>query len=96
DVSGYDHLTFRTAPNPGYWSNLDFGYQDLVVVLEDLHGDRAEVAAADVGNDVLRFPLAAFDGVDLDGIVAVELAFSRTRHGVIGVSDLNFVAGETG
>jgi hypothetical protein len=114
DVSGYDHLTFRTAPNPGYWSNLDFGYQDLVVVLEDGDGDRAEVAAADVGNDVLRFPLerrrmrghvimnqirfplGAFAGVDLDAIVAVELAFSRTRHGVIGVSDLNFVAGETG
>lgn len=57
DVSGYDYLTFRTVPNPGYSANDGTAYQDLVVVLEDADGTRTEVAAADIGNDVLAYPL---------------------------------------
>ena len=57
NVNGFDYLTFRTVPNPGYNANDGTAYQDLVVVLEDADGTRAEVAAADIGNDVLAYPL---------------------------------------
>jgi hypothetical protein len=56
DVSAFDTFGFRTVPNPGYWANQDIEYQDLVVVLEDGTGARAEVAAADIGNEALRDP----------------------------------------
>ena len=109
DVSSMDFLTFRTAPNVGYEANRGVRYQDLSVVLEDANGSRAEAAAADVGNDVLaypisrrgghvimnsiRFPLSAFGGLNLSSIAAVELAFNRTEQGVINVSDLAFMQG---
>ncbi|HEX6917733.1 MAG TPA: hypothetical protein VF140_06605 [Phycicoccus sp.] len=56
DVSALDYLGFRTVPNPGYLANDGVAYQDLVVVVEDGAGARAEVAAADAGNDALAFP----------------------------------------
>jgi hypothetical protein len=56
DVSAFDTFGFRTVQNPGYWANQDIEYQDLVVVLEDGTGARAEVAAADIGNEALRDP----------------------------------------
>jgi hypothetical protein len=56
DVSAFDTFGFRTVANPGYWTNQEIEYQDLAVVLEDGTGARAEVAAADIGNDALRDP----------------------------------------
>ena len=56
DLTSFDTFGFRTVPNPGYWANQDIEYQDLVVVLEDGTGARAEVAAADIGNEALRDP----------------------------------------
>jgi hypothetical protein len=109
DASSMDFLTFRTTPNVGYDANRGIKFQDLSVILEDANGSRAEVAAADIGNDVLaypisrrgghvilnqiRFPLSAFGGLDLSSIAAVELAFDRTQQGVINVSDLAFMQG---
>jgi hypothetical protein len=57
DVTGMDHLSFRAVTNPGYWWNENYGLQDLSVVIEDGDGDRTSVAAADVGNDALAFPI---------------------------------------
>jgi hypothetical protein len=109
NASSMDFLVFRTAPNVGYDVNRGIQYQDLSVILEDANGSRAEIAAADVGNDVLaypisrrgghvimnqiRFPLSAFGALDLSSIAAVELAFNRTEQGVINVSDLAFMQG---
>jgi hypothetical protein len=42
----------------------------------------------------IRFPLTAFEGIDLTRITDVELQFSRTSRGVINVSDMAFWAGE--
>jgi hypothetical protein len=57
DVSGFDHLVFRTVPNPGYLTNEGIDYQDFDVVLEDTTGARSAVGASDVGNDVLANPV---------------------------------------
>jgi hypothetical protein len=57
DVSGLDYLVFRTVPNPGYETSFGIDIQDFDLVLEDTTGARSTVAASDVGNDVLAFPL---------------------------------------
>ena len=57
DVSSMDFLVFRTTQNIGYETNRGIKFQDLSVVLEDAHGTRTAVAAADVGNDVLAYPI---------------------------------------
>jgi hypothetical protein len=57
DVSSLDAFQFRAAPNPGYWANYGITDQDLVVVLEDGSGSRAEVLASDVGSEALAYPL---------------------------------------
>ncbi len=57
DVSDFDVFQFRAATNPGYWINYWADPQDLVVVLEDGDGFRAELAASDIGNDALAFPI---------------------------------------
>jgi hypothetical protein len=41
----------------------------------------------------VRFPLAAFAGVDLTDIRAVEISFDRTSAGVIDVADALFARG---
>jgi hypothetical protein len=41
----------------------------------------------------LRFPLKRFSGVDMTDIRAVTMKFSRTRHGVINVTDVVFSRG---
>jgi hypothetical protein len=58
DVRDYDWFSFRAVPNPSYDANLGIELQDLVVIVEDGDGDTAAVAAADVGNDALRFPVS--------------------------------------
>ncbi len=57
DVSSYDVLTFRTMMNPGYNANYGTDFQDFDIVLEDINGAHASLAAADVGNDVLGMQL---------------------------------------
>jgi hypothetical protein len=57
DVSRFDALQFRGALNPGYdWANSGVAYQDLSVVLVDGSGNRASVAASEVGNAALGYP----------------------------------------
>jgi hypothetical protein len=55
-VRRFDALQFRTSINPDYDVNQAFQFQDLSVVLVDGSGDRASVAASDVGNDALAYP----------------------------------------
>jgi hypothetical protein len=110
DVSRFDALQLRVAVNPAYPATEFQRAQDFVVALVDREGARAEVAASDVGDAALdyplgrrggghfilnqiRFPLDAFDGVDLGAITGVELVFSRTPMGVIDVADLAFARG---
>ena len=57
DVSGFDALTFRTVVNPGYDQNRFAEYQDLSVALVDGAGNEVEVAASQVGNEALRYPI---------------------------------------
>ena len=64
DVRAFDALQFRATVNPGYRANAGVSYQDLSVSLIDGNGDEVSVAAADVGNEALRFPsgLRRFSG----------------------------------
>jgi hypothetical protein len=57
DVSGFDALSFRAVVNPGYEQNRFVDYQDLAVALIDGDGAQVEVAASEVGNEALRYPL---------------------------------------
>jgi hypothetical protein len=103
DVSGYDSIQFRAAVNPIYPANDFVAYQNLAVTLVDGAGNRAEVAASEVGNEALafprqgkfilnqvRFPLEAFAGVNLNNIRRVELNLSWVDRGVIDIADLAF------
>ncbi len=103
DISRYDSIQFRAAVNPIYPANDFVEYQNLAVTLVDGSGSRAEVAASEVGNEALafpmqekfilnqvRFPLEAFAGVDLTDIRGVELNFSWVDQGVVDIADLAF------
>jgi hypothetical protein len=92
--------------NPVYLTYSYINYQNLGITLIDGGGNRATVAAADVGNEALaqpmdlkfilnqvRFPLDGFAGVDLTDVVAVELSLSYTEIGVIDVADVAFTRG---
>ena len=108
NVRRFDAFQFRAAVNLGYPVNQGIPLQDLDVVLVDGDGDRAAVAASDVGNQALaypagneahfilnqvRFPLDDFQGVDLRDVRAVHLRFDRTEAGVIDVADAAFSSG---
>ncbi len=56
DVHRFDAFQFRTAVNPGYPENDGIRLQDLDVVLVDGEGERAAVAASDVGRQALAYP----------------------------------------
>lgn len=56
DVRRFDAFQFRAAVNPGYPVNEGISFQDLDVVLVDGDGDRAAVAASEVGNEALAYP----------------------------------------
>lgn len=56
DVHRFDAFQFRAAVNPGYPENEGIRLQDLDVVLVDGDGDRAAVAASDVGSRALAYP----------------------------------------
>ncbi|HEX2049074.1 MAG TPA: hypothetical protein VHJ34_00400 [Actinomycetota bacterium] len=106
DVTRFDAFQFRAVVNPDYFANRRFELQDMSVALVDGDGDDDSVAASEVGNAALayplgrgrdhvilnqvRFPLRRFDGVDLDDIDAVELRFDRMRAGAIDVADAAF------
>ncbi len=87
DARAFDALQFRAAVNPGYRANGGVAYQDLSVSLIDGNGDEVSVAAADVGNEALRFPsgLRRFSGhvilqqlrFPLEGFEALDLADVR-------------------
>jgi hypothetical protein len=55
DLHRFDAFQFRAAVNPGYPVN-EGTRQDLDVVLIDGEGDRAAVAASDVGRQALAYP----------------------------------------
>ena len=114
DVSGYAALSFRTVVNPGYAQNRFADYQDLSLALIGGDGSEAEIAASEVGNEALRypigrrgsghvlmnqvrFPLAAFEEVDLTDVRSVEIRLNRTVAGVIDLADVAFAgSGERG
>jgi hypothetical protein len=56
DVHRFDAFQFRAAVNPGYPENDGTRLQDLDVVLVDGGGERAAVAASDVGRQALAYP----------------------------------------
>jgi hypothetical protein len=56
DASAFDAVQLRTTLNPGYRANDGVDRQDLTLVLVDATGNESAVAAADVGNESLRYP----------------------------------------
>ena len=104
DVSGFDAFQFRIAVDPEASANDGIATQDLVVILADGAGGRAEVAASEVGNDALtmdtrmilnqvRFPLRSFLGVDLRDVRRVILDLSATPAGEVQIADVAFTSG---
>ena len=99
-------LTFRSAVNFSDTLNAPGEPQNLSVVLIDAEGRSPSVAAADYSNALrppagpshqqitlngVRIPLDAFDGVDLERAVAVELRFGQlTQKGSIQLAELAF------
>jgi hypothetical protein len=86
DVRGFDALQFRTALNPGYRANAGVANQDLSVSLIDGSGDRVAVAAAEVGNDALRYPkgLRRFTG----HVILQQLRFPIENFDALDLSDV--------
>jgi dienelactone hydrolase len=60
DVGGFDALQFRAAVNPGYEEARSIRRQDLTVQILDGAGNRASVAAAEVGAAPLVLPPLRF------------------------------------
>ena len=58
-VRRFDALQFRTSINPGYDVNQAVSSRTCRCSLVDGAGDRASVAASDVGNDALALSLGA-------------------------------------
>ncbi|HSI81057.1 MAG TPA: hypothetical protein VK919_10435 [Solirubrobacterales bacterium] len=90
DVSGYDALQFRAAPNPGYAAARRTRLQDLAIRLTDGAGNRARVAASEVGRAPLRLDLAGlrrFSG----HIILNQLHFPLARFGGVDLTDLRAV-----
>lgn len=56
DASVFDAVQLRATLNPGYRANDGVDRQDLTLVLVDTTGNESAVAAADVGNESLRYP----------------------------------------
>jgi hypothetical protein len=86
DLSAFDTFGFRTVPNPAYWANEDVDFQDLVVVLEDGAGARAEVAAADIGNDALAHP--RLDARRVVHVIMNQIRFPLASFEGVDLSDI--------
>lgn len=104
DVSGFSYLSLRVAVDPSDRKRSRPGRPlPFTVVLRDASGGEAAVSVPRLHPAVryptrglavlgeVRLPLAAFEGVDLGGVAAVELRFDRVASGRLLVSDLSFV-----
>ncbi len=82
-------MQFRVTVNPGYRANAGIAYQDLTLTLVDGAGDEVSVAAADVGNESLRFPsgLRRFSG----HIVLQQLRFPLERFDALDLADVRAI-----
>jgi hypothetical protein len=88
DVSGFDALTFRTVVNPGYQQNRFVDYQDLSVALIDGNGDEVEVAASEVGNEALRYPIGRRGA---GHVLMNQVRFPLTGFAGVDLTDLRSV-----
>lgn len=89
DVRAFDALQFRATVNPGYRANAGVPYQDLSVSLVDGNGDEVSVAAADVGNEALRFPsgLRRFSG----HVILQQLRFPLAGFDALDLADVRAI-----
>jgi hypothetical protein len=108
DASRFHALSFRVGVNHAHDANAGRTQQDLTVRLVDASGAHADVAVSDHATtlfvppgrsdvakltlNLVRLPLAAFQGVDLSELDRVELRFDRTSSGAIQMADLQFQA----
>ena len=90
DVDAYDLFAFRTVPNPGYQASLQIAMQDLTVVLEDGSGNRVGVAASDVGNDPLAFPLRGRRFLE-GHVIMNQIRFPLSGFAGVDLSDVRAV-----
>ena len=88
DVSGLDVLSFRTVPNVGYYWTRYYDVTDMSVVLEDGSGNRTSVAAADVGNDALTYPLRYRRGQTEGKVILHQLRFPLEAFAGVDLTDV--------
>ena len=89
DVRAFSALQFRATVNPGYRANAGVAYQDLSVALIDGGGEEVSVAAADVGNEALRFPtgLRRFSG----HVILQQLRFPVEDFDALDLADIRAI-----
>jgi len=88
DVGGFDALTFRTVVNPGYDQNRRVDYQDLEVALIDGDGNEMSVAASEVGNEALRYPITRSGA---GHVLMNQVRFPLSVFGGVDLSDVRTV-----
>ena len=103
DVRAYRALSIRAVPDPSdRRRNPPRLSRPFSLALRDASGNVATVSVSHKQPAVrypvriavlgtVRIPLAAFRGVDLSRIAAVEIRFDRTRKGRLLLTDLSFV-----
>lgn len=103
DVRSYRALSIRALPDPAdRRRNPPRLSRPFSLALRDVSGNVANVSVSRRQPAVrypvriavlgtVRVPLAAFRGVDLSRIAAVEIRFDRSRKGRLLVTDLSFV-----
>jgi hypothetical protein len=86
DVRAFDAVQFRTVVNPGFRANAGVDHQDLMLSLVDGSGEQVAVAAADVGNEALRFPsgLRRLSG----HVILQQIRFPLDGFGALDLSDV--------
>jgi hypothetical protein len=88
DVGGFEALTFRTVVNPGYDQNRRVDYQDLEVALVDGNGNEVSVAASEVGNEALRYPISRSGA---GHVLMNQVRFPLSAFGGVDLSDVRTV-----
>jgi hypothetical protein len=88
DVGAFDALTFRTVVNPGYDQNRRVDYQDLEVALIDGDGNEMSVAASEVGNEALRYPISRSGA---GHVLMNQVRFPLSAFGGVDLSDVRTV-----
>jgi hypothetical protein len=103
DVRAYRALSIRAVPDPSdRRRNPPRLSRPFSLALRDASGNVATVSVSHKQPAVrypvriavlgtVRIPLAAFRGVDLSRIAAIEIRFDRTRKGRLLLTDLSFV-----